>query len=101
MMRVRLMKSILQRLSRFLGNLTHRLWSLFRRQTLFIQCLIALPLLGAITFIFVIGNMGLALLGTAIALPAFLVGWLLTILGLVFGKAVQVIWRDGRKNNIR
>lgn len=76
-----------------------RLWRLFRRQTLFVQCIIALPVFGAIAFCFIIGNMGLALLGTAIALPALAVGWSITALGVIFTKAAQIIWKDRRAKN--
>lgn len=66
----------------------------YRRQTLFNQLLLIFPVFCAIVLAVLVGNMGLALMGTAISLSAYVVGWASGVLALLFGKAGLIILKD-------
>lgn len=72
------------------------LWSWFRNRTFFVQCLLVGPAICAIAFAVLIGNLGLALMGGAVALSGPVVGWIGGILAITFTKAASVIIRDKR-----
>tara|TARA_X000000950_G_scaffold234086_1_gene283881 strand:+ start:651 stop:809 length:159 start_codon:yes stop_codon:yes gene_type:complete len=46
-----------------------------------------------------VGSMGLALMGTAVAINSFLAGWIGGVLVLVLGKAGIIVAKDHKKNN--
>ena len=58
-----------------------KMWRWFRSRSLFIQLILVIPILCAITLTALVGNMGLALMGTAVALYAPVVGWLGGLIG--------------------
>jgi hypothetical protein len=58
------------------------------------QLLIAVPLIVGTALFLVIGNMGLALMGTAIAVNTFAVGWVGSLIALILGKAGLVVAKD-------
>lgn len=87
-------KTTLKATARFLGRLTSRLWRWFRSLAPFTQCLLAIPVLCGLFLLFTVGNMGLALMGTAIALPALFVGWLGALIALIVSKAGLIIWKS-------
>jgi hypothetical protein len=63
------------------------IWRGFRRLPLFWQLVLLVPLLcGAIPYL-LIGNMGLALMGTAIPIYTFLVGWAGGVAALFWGRS--------------
>jgi hypothetical protein len=65
----------------------NQIWRKFRGLPLLWQMLLVVPLIcGAIPYL-LIGNMGLALMGTAIPIYTFLVGWIGGALALIWGKA--------------
>ncbi|MCF4119194.1 hypothetical protein JMK10_21280 [Rhodovulum sulfidophilum] len=49
-------------------------WTWFRSKSVFVQCLLVVPVTCALAFTLLVGNMGLALMGTAIALNSVVVG---------------------------
>ena len=51
----------------------------------------------ALALTLVVGNMGLALMGTAIALPSILTGWLGGFFILILGKAGIIVAWDRRR----
>ncbi len=70
------------------------IWRWFRKLPLFIQLLLIFPILCAVGLTLTVGNMGLALMGTAIAIPSIAAGWLGGVFVLVLGKAGIVIAKD-------
>ncbi|WP_272008616.1 hypothetical protein [Roseovarius sp. ZX-A-9] len=75
-----------------------RMWRWFRRRSLFSQLILVLPILCAIALTVLVGNMGLALMGTAIALYAPVVGWIGGFIALILAKAASIIFRDKRRS---
>ncbi|WP_143104186.1 hypothetical protein [Poseidonocella sedimentorum] len=75
------------------------IWLWFRSKSLFVQCLLVIPILCAIAFTALIGNVGLALMGGAIALSGPIVGWLSGAAVLILGKATSIIWRDRSRSD--
>lgn len=69
-------------------------WLWFRSQTLFVQALIAVPFFCGLLLTLLVGNMGLAFLGGAIALGSWTVGIVAGLIGVVFAKASAIIIRD-------
>ena len=55
------------------------------------------PILCAITLTLLVGNMGLALMGTAVAINSAVVGWIGGVLILVLGKAGIIVAKDHKK----
>lgn len=75
------------------------IWKQFRSYPLFIQLLLIVPILCAMALTVLVGNMGLALMGTAVAINSFLAGWIGGVLVLVLGKAGIIVAKDHKKNN--
>ncbi len=73
------------------------IWKRFRSYPPFIQLLLVVPILCAMALTLLVGNMGLALMGTAIAINSFFAGWVGGVLVLVLGKAGIVIAKDHKK----
>lgn len=73
-----------------------RMWLWFRSRSLFVQCLLVIPTVCAISFTILIGNMGLALLGFAVTLYGWVVGAFFGFLITVFAKAASIIYKDKR-----
>jgi len=73
-------------------------WSWYLAQSIFVRALLLVPIVGGLLMTFLIGNMGLALMGTAYAINAFLVGWIGGAIAVVVGRALQIIARDGRQS---
>ncbi|MGR3608146.1 MAG: hypothetical protein ACU0BN_04685 [Sulfitobacter sp.] len=73
------------------------MWGWFRRRSLFFQMLLVVPIACAVAVTVFVGNMGLALMGTAVALYAPVVGWLLGVFGVVFTKAAKIVARDRKQ----
>ncbi|MEI4473348.1 hypothetical protein [Frigidibacter sp. MR17.24] len=72
-------------------------WRWFRGQSLFIQALIAVPLMMAVLFTALIGNMGLALMGGAVALYAPITGAIVGAVSVVLTKASAIVIRDRKQ----
>lgn len=70
------------------------LWWRFRKLPLFIQLLLVFPAVCAIALTFVVGNMGLALMGTAIAINSLVAGWIGGAAILILAKAGLIVTRD-------
>ncbi len=75
------------------------IWKRFRSYPLFIQLLLIVPILCAMALTVLVGSMGLALMGTAVAINSFLAGWIGGVLVLVLGKAGIIVAKDHKKNN--
>ncbi len=75
------------------------LWWRFRRLPPFIQLLLVFPAVCAIALTFVVGNMGLALLGTAVAINPLIAGWFGGASILILGKAGLIVTRDRRRQH--
>lgn len=73
------------------------IWKWFRGNPLFIQLLLVVPILSAIALTLLVGNMGLALMGTAVAINSVLAGWIGGFFLIVFGKAGIIIAKDRNK----
>lgn len=71
-------------------------WRWFRGVPPIVQALIAVPFLFGLLLTILVGNMGLAFLGGAIALSSWLVGAVIGVIGVVFAKASAIIIRDRR-----
>ena len=72
------------------------LWRWFRGLPPLMQALIAVPFFCGMMLSILVGNMGLALLGGAVALSSWAVGATLGVIGVVFAKAISIIIRDRR-----
>lgn len=79
------------------GAAANRMWAWFRRRPPFVQLLLVVPILCAIALTVLVGNMGLALMGTAVALYAPVVGWVGGLFALVLAKAGIIIAKDRRR----
>lgn len=73
---------------------TKVIWSWFRRRSTFVQLLLVVPIVCAIALTVLVGNMGLALMGTAVALSAPIIGWFGGVCALILVKAGMVIVKD-------
>lgn len=73
------------------------LWWRFRRLPPFIQLLLVLPAACAIALTFLVGNMGLALMGTAVAINSLFAGWIGGVSILILGKAGLIVTRDRQR----
>jgi hypothetical protein len=62
------------------------LYRYFRSLPFFIQLILIVPVFCGATLFMLIGNMGLALMGTAIAINTFLLGWIASFLSLLVFK---------------
>jgi hypothetical protein len=74
--------------------LTLRIWRWFRSRSFFVQIILVVPVLSAIILTVMVGNMGLALMGTAVALYAPVVGWFGGLFAVTLAKSTAIILRD-------
>ncbi|ARC89633.1 hypothetical protein [Rhodovulum sp. MB263] len=74
----------------------HATWAWYLAQSAFVRAILLVPIVCGLLMTFLIGNMGLALMGTAVAINAFLAGWIGGAIAVVVSKALQIIARDGR-----
>lgn len=81
--------------SRFLNIM----WKAFRRLPIPFKWLFAFPTAVAVALALIVGNMGLAFMGTAVTINALIAGWLGGFIILVLTKAGFIIVKDseGRK----
>ena len=73
------------------------IWKRFRGYPLFVQLLLIVPILCAISLTLLVGNMGLALMGTAVAINSFVAGWIGGAFILVLGKAGIIVAKDHKR----
>lgn len=73
------------------------IWKRFRSFPLFVQLLLVVPVLSAMTLTLLVGNMGLALMGTAVAINSVVAGWIGGVLVVVLGKAGIIVAKDHKK----
>lgn len=73
------------------------IWRRFRRYSFFVQLLLVVPILCAIALTFLVGNMGLALMGTAVAINSIVAGWICGVFILILGKAGIIVAKDRKK----
>lgn len=73
------------------------IWKWFRSYPLFIQLLLVVPILCAIALTLLVGNMGLALMGTAVAINSAVAGWVGGLFLLILGKAGIIVAKDRDK----
>ncbi|AEI93470.1 hypothetical protein [Roseobacter litoralis] len=73
------------------------IWKRFRSYPLFVQLLLVVPMLSAVTLTLLVGNMGLALMGTAVAINSVVAGWIGGLLVVVLGKAGIIVAKDHKK----
>jgi hypothetical protein len=64
-----------------------KLWRWFRGLPLLYQMLLLFPVGCAIALTLTVGNMGLALMGTAIAINSVVAGWIGGVVIVMLGKA--------------
>ena len=67
--------------------ITVALWKRFRSYPLFLQLLLVVPIICAMALTLLVGNMGLALMGTAVAINSVVAGWFGGVFLLILGKA--------------
>jgi len=79
--------------------LASSIWKRFRNFPLFVQLLLVIPVLSAMTLTLLVGNMGLALMGTAVAINSIVAGWIGGVLVVVLGKAGIIIAKDHKKKS--
>jgi hypothetical protein len=72
-------------------------WRWYRRRSLFVQALVFVPILSGIVLAATVGNMGLALMGTAVGIPALVAGWIGGLVAVILGKAGIIIAKDRRR----
>ena len=70
------------------------LWLQFRKLPFFMQLLLVVPFVSALALTLFVGSMGLAIMGTAIAINSFFAGWLGGLFILVLVKAGIIIAKD-------
>lgn len=73
------------------------IWKRFRSYPFFVQLLLIVPFLCAIALTLLVGNMGLALMGTAVAINSVVAGWIGGVLILVLGKAGIIVAKEHKK----
>ncbi len=73
------------------------IWKRFRSYPLFVQLLLVVPMLSAMTLTLLVGNMGLTLMGTAVAINSVVAGWIGGFLVVVLGKAGIIVAKDHKK----
>jgi hypothetical protein len=77
--------------------LANAIWKRFRSYPIFIQLLLVVPILSATALTLLVGNMGLALMGTAVAISSPIAGWIGGVFILILGKAGVIIAKDRNK----
>ena len=73
------------------------IWRRFRRYSFFVQLLLVVPILCAIALTLLVGNMGLTLMGTAVAINSIVAGWIGGVFILILGKAGIIVAKDRKK----
>ncbi|MCE8457438.1 hypothetical protein [Rhodovulum sulfidophilum] len=73
-------------------------WSWYLAQSTFVRARLLVPIVCGLLMTVLIGNMGLALMGTAYAINAFLAGSIGGAIAVAVGKALQIIAREGRQS---
>jgi hypothetical protein len=74
-------------------------WKRFRSFPFFVQLLLVIPVLCAMALTLLVGNIGLALMGTAVAINSLVVGWIGGALVLILGKAGIIVAKDYRNKS--
>jgi uncharacterized membrane protein len=74
------------------------IWKWFRSYPLFVQLLLVVPILCAMLLTLLVGNMGLAFMGTAVAINSVIAGWIGGVVFLFLGKAGIIVAKDHKKN---
>jgi uncharacterized membrane protein len=74
------------------------IWKRFRSYSVFVQLLLVVPILCAMALTLLVGNMGLALMGTAIAINSVVAGWIGGFIVLILAEAGIIVAKD-RSNN--
>lgn len=77
--------------------LASAVWKRFRSYPIFVQLLLVVPVFSAMALTLLVGNMGLALMGTAIAINSVIAGWIGGTLVVVLGKAGIIVAKDYKK----
>lgn len=77
--------------------LASTIWKRFRSYPPFVKLLLVVPILCAMTLTILVGNMGLALMGTAVAINSVVAGWIGGVVILVLGKAGIIVAKDHNK----
>jgi hypothetical protein len=72
-------------------------WLRFRGLSPFVQLILVFPVICAIALATIVGSMGLALMGTAIAINTFVAGWVGGLFILILGKAGMIVARDRKR----
>ena len=72
-------------------------WGWFDRRSLFFKLMLIIPMICAVALMLLVGNMGLALLGTAYAVSAFWTGLIGGACTVILGKAGVIILKDRKK----
>lgn len=80
-----------------LKPIVHAMWRRFRGFSPFLQLLLVFPVICAIALTFLVGSMGLALMGTAIAINSLFVGWVGGVFLLILAKAGLIISKDRKR----
>lgn len=91
-------RSIMSNIQHKVGNATGKIWQWYASQSLFAKALLGVPILCALMVTFLVGNMGLAVLGSAYALSAPIVGAVGGAVAVIISKATLIIWNDKRKS---
>jgi hypothetical protein len=73
------------------------IWRRFRSYPQFVQLLLVVPILCAIALTLLVGNMGLALMGTAVAINSIVAGWIGGVFVLILGKAGIIVVKEHKK----
>lgn len=80
-----------------LKPIVHAMWRRFRSFSPFLQLLLVFPVICAIALTLLVGSMGLALMGTAIAINSLFVGWVGGVFLLILAKAGLIISKDRKR----
>lgn len=80
-----------------LKPIVNAMWRRFRSFSPFLQLLLVFPVICAIALTLLVGSMGLALMGTAIAINSLFVGWVGGVFLLILAKAGLIISKDRKR----
>ena len=72
------------------------LWRWFRTRSAFVQTLLIVPIICALVLTLLVGNIGLAVMGTAYAISAAAVGWVGGVIGVILVKAGIIIAKSDK-----
>lgn len=70
------------------------IWRRFRSYPTFVQLLLVIPVISAIALTVLVGNMGLALMGTAIAINSVFAGWIGGAFVLILARAGMIVVKE-------